>query len=43
MILAVVELVSRYYIRTEDTEIKIKPLITLKPKQAYLIFEERFE
>lgn len=43
MILAVAELVSRYQIRTEDPEIKIKPLITLKPKQAYLIFEERFE
>lgn len=43
MILAVAELVSRYHIRTEDPEIKIKPLITLKPKQAELIFEERFE
>lgn len=43
MILAVAELVSRYRIKTEDPEIKIKPLITLKPKQAQLIFEDRFE
>ena len=41
MILAVVELVERYKITSEETPIKIKPLITLKPKEAILKFELR--
>lgn len=41
MILAISELVSRYRISTNKEEIEIKPLITLKPKNAILRFEKR--
>lgn len=41
MILAVAELVSSFKIKALVEDIKIKPLITLKPKNAVLQFEQR--
>lgn len=41
MILAVAELVKRYEIRQTKPEIKIQPLITLKPREAVLNFQKR--
>ena len=41
MILAVAELVRRHKIEVVDPEIKIQPLITLKPKKAILKFQNR--
>ena len=41
MILAVAELVKRHKIEVVDPEIKIQPLITLKPKKAILKFQNR--
>ena len=41
MIIAVTELVNRYKIIAVNKEIDIKPLITLKPKNAILRFEKR--
>tara|TARA_R110002049_G_scaffold51108_3_gene144874 strand:+ start:43 stop:1377 length:1335 start_codon:yes stop_codon:yes gene_type:complete len=41
MIIAVSELVSNYKIYADFEEIDITPLITLKPKNAFLKFEER--
>ena len=41
MIIAVSELVSNYKIHADFEEIDITPLITLKPKNAFLKFEER--
>lgn len=38
MILALQELLSRYRIQPEASAIEIKPLITLKPKNAFLTF-----
>ncbi|MGB8376481.1 MAG: cytochrome P450, partial [Salegentibacter sp.] len=38
MIIALQELLSRYRIQPETSEIEIKPLITLKPKNAFLTF-----
>jgi cytochrome P450 len=41
MIIAVSELISKYKIYTNFESIEITPLITLKPKNAFLRFEER--
>ena len=41
MILAIAELIGNYKIETKTTPIKIKPLITLKPKDAILKFQKR--
>ncbi|MAM18760.1 MAG: cytochrome P450 [Christiangramia sp.] len=41
MILAVLEIISKYKIKPVKPEIEIKPLITLKPKNAILKFEKR--
>jgi len=41
MIIAVSELVSKYKIHANFDTIDITPLITLKPKNAFLSFEER--
>jgi len=41
MIIAVSELVSKYKIHADFDTIDITPLITLKPKNAFLSFEER--
>ncbi|PWI29505.1 cytochrome P450 [Flavobacteriaceae bacterium LYZ1037] len=41
MIIAVSELVSKFKIHAEFDTIEITPLITLKPKNAFLRFEER--
>ncbi|GAB5564676.1 MAG: cytochrome P450 [Winogradskyella sp.] len=41
MIIAVSELVFKYKIRSEFDDIEISPLITLKPKNAFLSFEAR--
>ncbi|WP_323789263.1 cytochrome P450 [Psychroserpens sp.] len=41
MIIAVSELVSKYKIHADFDRIEITPLITLKPKNAFLRFEER--
>lgn len=41
MIIAVSELISKYKIHAEFDTIEITPLITLKPKNAFLRFEER--
>lgn len=41
MIIAVNELISKFKIRPEFEAIEMTPLITLKPKNAYLRFEER--
>jgi hypothetical protein len=41
MIIAVTELVSQYKIVPGFDEIDIKPLITLKPKNAILKFQSR--
>lgn len=41
MILAVAELMKRYKILQTKPEIKIQPLITLKPRQAILNFQKR--
>jgi len=41
MIIAISELISRYKIQPEFDDIGITPLITLKPKNAFLRFEER--
>jgi cytochrome P450 len=41
MIIAVTELVSKYKIHPEFDQIDITPLITLKPKNAFLRFEKR--
>ncbi len=41
MIMAVSELVSKYKFTAEFDAIEITPLITLKPKNAFLKFEER--
>ena len=41
MIIAVSELVSKYKIHPKFEDIEITPLITLKPKNALLMFEER--
>lgn len=41
MIIAVTELVSQYKLKAVSQEIDIKPLITLKPKNAILRFEKR--
>ena len=41
MILAIAELIGNYKIETKTTPIKIKPLITLKPKDAILKFQNR--
>lgn len=41
MIIAVTELISKFKIHPEFKDIDITPLITLKPKNAFLRFEER--
>ena len=41
MIIALQELLSRYRIQPENSEIEIKPLITLKPKNAFLTFTSK--
>ena len=41
MIIAVQELVSKYKIYPDFVDIDITPLITLKPKNAFLRFEKR--
>lgn len=41
MIMAIAEVISHYKIVQKTSEIQIKPLITLKPKNAFLRFEER--
>ncbi|TXE18041.1 cytochrome P450 [Psychroserpens burtonensis] len=41
MIIAVTELISKFKIHAEFDDIDITPLITLKPKNAFLRFEER--
>lgn len=41
MILAVLEIISKYKIKPVKPQIDIKPLITLKPKNAILKFEQR--
>lgn len=41
MILTVAELINRYRITSNGEEIKIHPLITLKPKKAILQFKKR--
>lgn len=41
MIIAVTELISKFKIQPEFNEIDITPLITLKPKNAFLRFEKR--
>ncbi len=41
MIMAVAEVVKRYRIEAIDPEIQIQPLITLKPKNAFLQFHGR--
>lgn len=41
MQLIVRELIKKFVIQPLDTAIEIEPLITLKPKNAYLVFEER--
>lgn len=41
MIIALQELLSSYRIEPETSEIEIKPLITLKPKNAFLTFVPR--
>lgn len=41
MILAVLEIISKYKIKPVKPQIDIKPLITLKPKNAILKFEKR--
>jgi cytochrome P450 len=41
MIIAVAELVRKYKFTAEFDDIEITPLITLKPKNAFLKFEER--
>ena len=41
MIIAVSELISKYKIHADFDTIEITPLITLKPKNAFLRFEER--
>jgi hypothetical protein len=41
MIIAVSELISKYKIYADFESIDITPLITLKPKNAFLRFEER--
>ncbi|MBZ9729565.1 cytochrome P450 [Salegentibacter sp. JZCK2] len=41
MIMAIAEVISRYKIAPKTSEIQIKPLITLKPKNAILRFENR--
>ncbi|MGC1631887.1 MAG: cytochrome P450, partial [Gelidibacter sp.] len=43
MIIAVTELVKTYKIFPEFETIEITPLITLKPKNAFLRFEERIK
>lgn len=43
MIIAISELISRYRITTVSKNIEIKPLITLKPKNAFLKFHIREE
>lgn len=41
MIIAIAELISRYKIEPKTSEIEIQPLITLKPKNAFLKFLSR--
>ncbi len=41
MVLAVSELISKYKVHPEFDEIEVTPLITLKPKNAFLRFELR--
>ena len=41
MIIAITELVSKFKIYPDFSEIEITPLITLKPKNAFLRFEKR--
>jgi len=41
MIMAIAEVVSRYKIEPKTSKIEIKPLITLKPKNAILRFQKR--
>lgn len=41
MILTLCELIKRYQIKAKSSPIQIKPLITLKPKNAVLTFVER--
>jgi len=41
MVLAVAELISTFKILKKETPIEILPLITLKPKNAFLVFEKR--
>ncbi|PRX52470.1 cytochrome P450 [Salegentibacter salegens] len=41
MIMAIAEVISRYKIEPKTSEIEIKPLITLKPKNAILKFQTR--
>ena len=41
MIIAVTELVSKFKIQADFEAIDITPLITLKPKNAFLNFEKR--
>ena len=41
MIIAVTELISKFKIHPEFDAIDITPLITLKPKNAFLRFEKR--
>ncbi len=42
MIMAIAEVISRYKIQPKTSEIQIKPLITLKPKNVILRFQKRF-
>jgi len=41
MIMTIAHIVKKYRIRNIDEEVKIVPLITLKPKEVFLNFEER--
>ena len=41
MIIAVTELVKKYKVSAQFDAIEISPLITLKPKNAFLRFESR--
>jgi hypothetical protein len=41
MVLAIAEVISKFKIAEKATPIKIKPLITLKPREAILKFEKR--
>lgn len=43
MMITVAELIKRFKISTEEKEVSIKPLITLKPKDVNLLFQPREE